>query len=98
MQAHPLYAQDRALVDQLLAAPTPADEHLAHAARLLLRYQGFPGAFDVQRDLQTCLARWGLERDSLHARTRALWASGWRPPLPTEEPAVGSGADVSADA
>lgn len=96
MQAHPLYAQDRAVVDRLLAAPTPEPEHLIDTARLLLRYQGYPGAFDVQRDLQACLARWGLERDSLHARTRALWATGWRPALPPEEQAVGSGADVNA--
>lgn len=98
MQAHPLYAQDRALVDQLLAAPTPADEHLAHAARLLIRYRGFPGAHDVQRDLQSCLQRWGLEASTLEARTRALWASGWRPSMPSDEAAVGSGADVTAEA
>lgn len=98
MQAHPLYAQDRAVVDQLLAAPTPEPEHLVHAARLLLRYQGFPGAPDVPRDLRTCLQRWGLERDALHARTRALWASGWRPALPADQQAVGSGADVQDEA
>ena len=43
-QAHPLEASDRDLVDGLLAATTPTDEQLVDAARLLIRYDGFPGA------------------------------------------------------
>ena len=48
-QAHPLYATDRELVDGLLAAQQPSDGQLAELARLLNRYDGFPGAEDLQR-------------------------------------------------
>ena len=78
-QAHPLHALDRDVVDRLLAVSTPADEHLVDAARLLMRYQGFPGATDLQDDLAKLLRLWGLDRDQLHARTRAIWAAGYRP-------------------
>ena len=47
-QSHPLYATDRETVDRLLAAQEPSDEHLVDAARLLMRYEGFPGASDLK--------------------------------------------------
>lgn len=99
---HPLEGLDGPIVARLVATTVPRDDDLIDAARLLLRYQGFPGAQELQRDLATCLRRWGLDQAQLQARTRALWASGYRPPLPgasAQEPAtaVGSGADVGAD-
>lgn len=93
-QSHPLHALDRVLVDRLLAAETPADEHLVDAARLLMRYQGFPGAFDLQDDLAKVLRLWGLSREALHERTRAIWATGFRP-VPSGGEAVGSGFDTT---
>ena len=47
-QAHPLEASDRDLVDGLLAATTPSDEQLVDAARLLIRYDGFPWCCGVE--------------------------------------------------
>lgn len=96
MQPHPLHAEDRAVVDRLLAAPTPAEPDYIDAARLLMRYEGYPGCLDIQSDLHACLKRWGLERDQLHDKTRSIWASGWRPTAINPEAQVGSGADVSA--
>ena len=94
-QNHPLHAADRDTIDRLLAADPPADEHLVDAARLLLRYEGFPGASDLKADLERVLRLWGLEREQLHARTRAIWAAGFRPgPAPLAE-AVGSGFDTA---
>lgn len=82
------------MIDALLAVETPADAHLVDAARLLMRYQGFPGARDIQDDLERLLRLWQLTRDALHARTRAIWAAGFRPsPQGTE--AVGSGFDTA---
>jgi Protein of unknown function (DUF3288) len=92
---HPLYAQDRAVINQLLAAPTPAEAELVDVARLWTRYRDYPGCLDLQQDLLTCLQRWGLGLEELHRRTRAIWASGWRPQLPTNDTQVGSGADVN---
>jgi hypothetical protein len=93
-QSHPLYASDRDTVDRLLAVSEPADEHLVDAARLLMRYQGFPGAHDLQDDLAKALRLWGLSRAALQERTRAIWAAGFRP-TPRSSEAVGSGFDTT---
>lgn len=99
MVSHPLYAQDKVVIDRLLQAPTPEPEHLIDAARLLMRYQGYPGCPDLKRGLHAALQRWGLGREELHARTRQIWVSGWRPVVldETTTSSVGSGADVSAE-
>ncbi|MFM9109033.1 MAG: DUF3288 family protein, partial [Prochlorococcaceae cyanobacterium] len=59
-QSHPLYSADRDTVDRLLAATSPADDHLVDAARLLMRYDGFPGARDLQDDLAKVLRQAGV--------------------------------------
>jgi len=70
-QQHPQYFTDRQLVNDLLAGK-PTDRNLADLARLLIRYQGFPGARDIQADLQKLLLAWGYEEEALFACTRAL--------------------------
>lgn len=82
-------------MDRLLAVEIPADEHLVDAARLLMRYEGFPGAPDLKDDLAKTLRLWGLSRDDLHTRTRAIWAAGFRP-APATTDTVGSGFDTAA--
>jgi hypothetical protein len=97
-QNHPLHAIDRETVDRLLAVERPQEEHLVDAARLQMRYAGFPGAADIRDDLERLLRLWGLDSGSLHSRTRAIWAAGFRPgPAPVAE-AVGSGFDTASDA
>jgi hypothetical protein len=93
-QSHPLYASDRDVVDRLLAAEVPADDHLVDAARLLMRYEGFPGAHDLSADLAKALRLWGLSREELHSRTRAIWEAGFRP-APAATEAVGSSFDTA---
>jgi len=93
-QTHPLYASDRETVNRLLAAEQPSDADLVDAARLLMRYQGFPGADDLQEDLAKALRLWQLDRTALQARTRAIWAAGFRP-APAGGDAVGSGFDTT---
>ena len=97
-QSHPLYATDRDVVDRLLAAEQPADAHLVDAARLLMRYENFPGAHDLSADLAKALRLWGLSRQQLHSRTRAIWEAGFRPAAtatPAASGAVGSGFDTA---
>lgn len=94
-QSHPLYGTERDLVDRLLATEAPADADLVELGRLLMRYEGFPGALDLQEDLQKTLRLWGLSRDQLHQRTRAIWAGGYRPGAEAAPQAVGSGFDTS---
>ncbi|MEI8250042.1 MAG: DUF3288 family protein [Synechococcus sp. ELA057] len=95
-QNHPLHAADRDTVDRLLAADPPSDDHLIDAARLLMRYDGFPGATDLQDDLARVLRLWGLKPEELQQRTRALWAAGYRPGMPVASEGVGSGFDTAA--
>jgi hypothetical protein len=94
-QAHPLYALDRDRVDRLLATEVPDSDHLVDLARLLIRYQGFPGAQDLQDDLLKTLRLWGLDREALHRRTRQIWESGHRPGAQPQDQAVGSGFDTA---
>jgi hypothetical protein len=94
-QNHPLLAIDRQVVDGLLAASAPGAEHLVDAARLLQRYEGFPGATDLRDDLERVLRLWGLDRAALQERTRALWAGGYRPGLAVATEGVGSGFDTA---
>ncbi len=71
-QAHPLFEADRGVVNRLLAADAPADADLVDAARLLMRYEGFPGAIDIKEDLAKAIGLWGMHREALHERTRAI--------------------------
>jgi hypothetical protein len=97
-QVHPLQASDRETVDGLLAVEKPGDDHLVDAARLLIRYDGFPGATDLRQDLVKAITHWGLDRAALEARCRALWQGGFRPGRPQGDQAVGSGFDTDAAA
>lgn len=97
-QSHPLHALDRQVIDGLLAAETPSEAQLVDAARLLHRYDGFPGARDLREDLERVLRLWGLDRPALQARTRAIWAAGFRPGLAAAAEAVGSGFDTADEA
>ncbi|MFS8866798.1 DUF3288 family protein [Synechococcus sp. H65.1] len=74
-QQHPQYHTDRALLNELMANP-PSDWALAEVARLRIRYCGFPGAWDLQRDLDQILEQWGLSEEELFARTRQIHARG----------------------
>ncbi len=97
-QNHPLHGTDRGHVDRLLAVETPADADLIEAARLLMRYEDFPGGQDLQEDLARVIRLWNLDRTQLHERTRALWSAGFRPAAlaPVSE-GVGSGFDTASE-
>ncbi len=70
-QQHPQWAGDRRIVDTLLAGEA-TDLNLAELARLRIRYQGFPGATDIQQDLDKVLTQWQLTEAELFAKTRQL--------------------------
>ncbi len=70
-QQHPLYNRDRPLVESLLVGEA-TDYNLAELARLRIRYQGFPGARDIQQDLDTILQQWGMTEAELFEKTRAI--------------------------
>ncbi|MBE9206823.1 DUF3288 family protein [Nostoc sp. LEGE 06077] len=70
-QQHPLYNRDRPFIDILLAQEA-TDYNLAELARLRIRYQGFPGARDIKKDLDKVLQQWGLSEAELFAKTRQI--------------------------
>lgn len=74
-QQHPLWSSDRAIVNSLLSGE-PTDYNLAEAARLRIRYQGFPGARDIKADLDKILQQWSLTEDQLFEKTRQIHALG----------------------
>ena len=92
-QNHPLYSIDRENVDRLLAKESPEDGDIVDLARLLLRYEGFPGASDLQDDMNKTLKLWGLSRDILNAKARLIWEGNYRPGMKGED-IVGSGFDT----
>lgn len=71
-QQHPLYHSDRRLVNELLQVKEPNNLNLADLARLGIRYQGFPGARDIQADLAKLLTKWQLTEPELFALTRKI--------------------------
>ncbi len=93
-QNHPLYLVDREHLDRLLATEIPGDQDLIDIARLLMRYEGFPGADDIKMDMLKTLKFWGISKQELNARTKKIWSNGFRPGNDSEEN-VGSGFDTS---
>jgi hypothetical protein len=74
-QQHPQAHTDGVIVKSL-PEQSPTDYNLAELARLLIRYRGFPGARDIQENLQKTLQRWDLTEEQLYAKTREIHAAG----------------------
>jgi len=70
-QQHPLYQRDRQVIDTLLTGQ-PTEYNLAELGRLRIRYRGFPGARDIQSDLDKALQQWGLTEEQLYEKTRQI--------------------------
>lgn len=74
-QQHPLWQSDRAIVNTLLIEE-PTDYNLAELARLRIRYRGFPGARDIQADLDKVMQQWSYTEAALYEQTRQIHAAG----------------------
>ena len=92
-QNHPLYSIDRENVDRLLAKEVPGDEDIVDLARLLIRYEGFPGAPELKDAMSKTLNLWGFTREALNTKAREIWAGNYRPGMKGED-VVGSGFDT----
>ena len=95
-QSHPLYSSDRDLVNRLLATEMPNNSDLIDLARLMIRYEDFPGAMDLKTDLSKLIKLWGLSRDELNSKVRKIWGNGYRPGDHIDE-SVGSGFDTTSN-
>ena len=94
-QNHPLYSTDRENVDRLCARDSPTDNNFVELARLIIRYQDFRGAEDLNSDMVKLLKKWNINRNELEAITRKLWSEGFRPTRSSSTEEVGSGFDTS---
>ena len=74
-QQHPQEKKDRAIVNRLLQEEVK-DLNLAELARLRIRYLNFPGAREIQQDLDLLLQKWQLTEEELFEKTRQLHAKG----------------------
>ena len=63
-QIHPQEHRDRLIVNDLLNSQAD-DYKLVELARLLIRYQDFPGARKIYQDLNKNLATWLLTQEEL---------------------------------
>ncbi len=72
-QQHPLYNADRQILNELLQiTQNPNNYQLVELARLTIRYRGFPGARDIQQDLNRLLNQWKLSEEALYEKTRSI--------------------------
>ena len=93
-QIHPLHATDKKIIDSLITKHIPEDFDLINLARLINRYDNFPGEIEIKEDIKKILNFWNITQDILFSKTRKLWSNNFRPPNPTKD-LVGSGFDTS---
>ena len=94
-QNHPLYLTDRGNLDRLIGIDSPSSKDFVELARLIIRYQDFNGADDLNFDMNKLLKKWDLNRDKLEEITRKIWSEGIRPSSSSSAENVGSGFDTS---
>tara|TARA_Y100001968_G_C18739838_1_gene428439 strand:- start:6 stop:317 length:312 start_codon:yes stop_codon:yes gene_type:complete len=94
-QNHPLYSTDRENLDRLCGIDSPASIDLVELARLLIRYQDFKGADDLNSDMEKLLKKWNINREKLEQITRKIWSEGFSPTSSSSPDNVGSGFDTS---
>ncbi len=93
-QTHPLHTTDKKIIDTLIIKDTPQDFDLINLARLINRYDNFPGEIEMKEDIEKTLKFWNLSRDNLFSMTKNLWSNNFRPSNTTKD-LVGSGFDTS---
>jgi len=74
-QTHPQERKDKEIVDRLLGED-PNPYNYAELARLRIRYYDFPGARELQKNLDAVLQRWQLTEEQLFEKTREIHAAG----------------------
>tara|TARA_B100001989_G_C24090560_1_gene246876 strand:+ start:38 stop:352 length:315 start_codon:yes stop_codon:yes gene_type:complete len=93
-QTHPLHETDKIILDSLIANENPKDFDFINLARLINRYNNFPGEFEIQNDIEKILKFWKITKNELNSITKKIWQKGFRP-LNTNKDLIGSGFDTS---
>ena len=93
-QTHPLHETDKNIIDALIVKNTPEDIDYINLARLINRYNNFPGEIDIKNDIEKILKFWKITKNELFLETKNIWAKSFRPSN-TNENLVGSSFDTS---
>ena len=93
-QTHPLHALDKNIIDSLIANKKPEDIDFINLARLINRYNNFPGENEIKSDIEKILKFWKITKNELFIKTKSIWSKSFRPSN-TNKDLVGSGFDTS---
>ena len=93
-QIHPLHDIDKNIIDALVVKQIPENIDLINLARLINRYQNFPGEQDLKNDLGKILKFWNISEKLLFAKTRNIWSNNFKPNNVPKD-LIGSGFDTS---
>ena len=93
-QTHPLHSTDRKIIDSLITKQKPEDLDFINLARLINRYNNFPGEIEIKIDIEKILKFWKISRIELFSKTKKIWSKSFRPSN-TNKDLVGSGFDTS---
>ena len=78
-QTHPLHSTDKKIIDSLISKDIPEDFDLINLARLINRYDDFPGEIEIKEDIEKTLKFWKITKDNLFEKTKTLWSNNfWR--------------------
>ena len=93
-QTHPLHAIDKNIIDSLITNENPVDIDYVNLARLINRYNNFPGEIEIKNDIEKILKFWKITKIELFSKTKNIWSKSFRP-INTNKDLVGSGFDTS---
>ncbi len=93
-QTHPLHATDKNILDSLITKKEPEDIDFINLARLINRYNGFPGEIEIKNDIEKILKFWKITKNQLFSNTKKIWSKSFRP-TNTNKDLVGSSFDTS---
>ena len=93
-QIHPLHDTDKNIIDDLIVKQIPEEIDLINLARLINRYQNFPGERILKNDLEKIIKFWNISEKHLFARTREIWSNNFKPNNAPKD-LIGSGFDTS---
>ena len=93
-QTHPLHEIDKSIIDSLITKEKPEDLDFINLARLINRYENFPGEIEIKNDIEKILKFWKITKNELFSKTKKIWSKSFRPPN-TNKDLVGSGFDTS---
>ena len=93
-QTHPLHITDRYIIDSIISKEKPEDIDFINLARLINRYNNFPGEIDIKNDIEKILKFWKMTKMELFSITKKIWSNSFIPSS-TNKDLVGSGFDTS---